>query len=853
VGGFFLLRTGWVIWKQPLVWGALVAAAQALVLVNQWPLGWMTYDTALSAGSFVAQRLVQVVVSFIYFFMLYGLTFIAAESLTRRAFPAHPQFWRIWSPPAASTPAIAGRTLGGYLLVPLLLAYVVGLYLLTTRFFGWWNPSSTLYDPDVLATYFPWFSPLAQAFEAGFWEESAFRAIPLAGAALIGERFGNRIWWIAGAFVLQIAIFGAGHAPYPTEPAYARPVELIIPAAVFGIVYLRFGLLPAIIAHFGFDAVQMAIPIFVSSAPGIVVSQVIVVVLILLALWVVLVRRFQVGAWLELAPSLLNAAWKPAATAVETVQSVAAAPPAAVALPWRAIVPVGVVGALVWIALVGWIDPLRHATLQLGRERAVAQTRGAVDHNLAARWWFLPSADSGAGDAHVFVWQTAGRRAYDGLLGTYLDGPGWTVNVRTFEGDVAERAENWSVRIDREGNVERVSHVLPEARAGPALDEAAARAAAYRAAGERFGLQSASLRLIEAIPSRLPSRTDWNITFEDRTHSLPQGELRIGVRIAGNEIAGMRRFVYVPDEWQRRERDAASRASIVWLIVTVVASIVIGGGAICAVIAWSRAALSLSLFAGVAGLLVVLGAVSLANDVPLMMAHFSTAQPLGIQIAVGLGAAAVFLGLRALFMGLMAAAIPRWSAAAGSLPRSAAIIAGLCAGALASAARAGGEALQSSGPSWPNYAGAASYVPFASATLGPLASSITATALALIVVATAERFSAGWTRRTTQTLGAVWIVAGILGNTGSALDLATWIASGLIIGAVFAAIVLFVVRHDVAIVPFAIATIASALSLRNGLAQPFPAALPGAIAGIVLMWVVATWWHRALARREVAA
>ena len=95
-------------------------------------------------------------------------------------------------------------------------------------------------------------------------------------------------------------IFGAGHAPYPAQPSFARPVELILPSIGFGLLYLYFGLLPGIILHFAFDVVWFALPIFLAKAPGIWVQQVMVVVMTLVPLWVVLVRRVQAGRWTEL-------------------------------------------------------------------------------------------------------------------------------------------------------------------------------------------------------------------------------------------------------------------------------------------------------------------------------------------------------------------------------------------------------------------------------------------------------------------------------------------------------------------------------------------------------------------------
>src|SRR4029450_8065750 len=157
---------------------------------------------------------------------------------------------------------VLGLTAAGFLLVSVFLAYDVMLYFIATKYFGWWSPAEALLHPDVLATHAPWLSAIANSFQAGFWEEALFRAVPIAGAALIGDRFGKRNLFIVLGFVVQAIIFGAGHAPYPNQPAYARPVELIIPSIGFGLLYLYFGLLPGIILHFTFDVVWFALLIF---------------------------------------------------------------------------------------------------------------------------------------------------------------------------------------------------------------------------------------------------------------------------------------------------------------------------------------------------------------------------------------------------------------------------------------------------------------------------------------------------------------------------------------------------------------------------------------------------------------
>ena len=311
VGLFVLLRRRWVLWRMPLICGASIAVLQALAAFNAWPLIWINYDTAVSESSFAIQQIVTILSSVVLFAILFTLSFMAAESLSRRAFPHHVQFWRCWSRDGARSWPIVGQTAAGYLAVGVMLAFLVAFYWITRSQLGWWSPSDALYEPDSVATVLPWLNPLAISLQAGFMEECLFRAVPLAGAALLGERFGRRRAWIAAAFVVQILVFGAAHANYPAQPAYARLVELILPSAAFGLLYLRFGLLPAIVMHFAFDAVLFSMPLFLSTASGAWIDRGLFVAIFLLPVWVVLAARVRGGAWIEAPAQLFNGAWQP--------------------------------------------------------------------------------------------------------------------------------------------------------------------------------------------------------------------------------------------------------------------------------------------------------------------------------------------------------------------------------------------------------------------------------------------------------------------------------------------------------------------------------------------------------------
>src|SRR5262249_41263086 len=184
------------------------------------------------------------------------------DSSTCVIVPNHSRLGPHALPASEPTPSVLGRTAGGYLFVPIELAIIAGFYFVTNRYFGWWQPSESLSDPNILGSALPALAPIGMALQAGFMEECLFRAVPLSLAALIGERLGHRRMAIGLTLVLQAVVFGAAHANYPGFPAYSRLVELIGPGLIWGLIFLRFGLLPTVILHAVFDLVLMSIPVF---------------------------------------------------------------------------------------------------------------------------------------------------------------------------------------------------------------------------------------------------------------------------------------------------------------------------------------------------------------------------------------------------------------------------------------------------------------------------------------------------------------------------------------------------------------------------------------------------------------
>jgi len=839
VGLFFMIRHRWVLWRQPLLWGSFIAFLLGLQQLNSWPLLWMGYDTALPASGFAIRQFLRAAATFGLFSMLLTVSFMAAETLSRRAFPHHIQFWRVWSRPVSSSKFIFGETLAGYLLVTLFFAYEIVLYFFAQEKLGWWTPSDSLLNPDMFATYVPSLAAIAQAAQAGFWEESLFRAAPLAAAALIGDKFGKRRTFIVGAMILQALVFASGHAGYANQPAYARVVELIIPSFVFGALYLAFGLLPGIVLHFTYDTVWMSLPLFVSSTGRAHLEQVIVALAVLVPLWVVLANRIRVGSWVEVPHEVFNGSWKP--------REIPEAPPEITAVPVRTFISPAVLRALPAIGLAGfvlWIAASAFHTdvppLQITRNEAEQRARQALTERgiqLDQSWRALSRVEGQPGEQNRFVWQKAGRDAYERLVGSYVTPPHWFVRFARFQGDVAERAEEFQVFIDGSGRVFRVNHDLPEARPGKSLAQEEARKIATDTVQVSLGPHASSVQEISAEVSKRPARTDWTFVFKDpQKNGLPEGEPRIAIEIAGDEVVDVARYIYVPEEWSRNERRQQNLPGILRTVCTVLLIGIVVGASILGIVRWSRRRnFSTHTFYRLYGLLFLISVVNVLNSWPIQASEASTAQPLALQAGIVLSVSLVFGIFTAAALALAGGVVAAKASGLALLRTD--IAAGVSLGfALAGISALARYLVPPMSPLWGNLGAASTFLPLLTAALSPLtAFVIQAIVLLTVFFALVQRTRAS----------VLLVVVGLVMAGSTAIEtIPSWLILGAATGIVLMLAYLAVFRHQPMVAIVTAATLVILSTLRDGIERPYSTALSGSIMASVLI-VLAVWvWYR---------
>jgi hypothetical protein len=854
VGLFVMMRLRWVIWRPAALWGIGISLVQTLVAVNEWPLVWMGYDTAVTRPLFFAQQILALTASFVAFSLIYTVSFMTAETLTRRAFGSHPQFWRVWSRQAGASVEMLGRTVGGYLLVAAFFAYDVGLYVVATHRLGWWSPSEALFHPDVLAAYFPWFSAIANSLQAGFWEECLFRAVPIAGAALIGERIGYRRSAIVVGFVVQAVVFGSGHAPYPNEPFFARPVELILPSIGFGLLYLYFGLVPGIILHFTFDTTWFALPLFVAHAPGIWIQRVMVVGVVLVPLWVVLWRRAQAGRWTRIEAADRNSAWTP-----PIVRPEAEPPPEPAVIRgitmgverfWLALGTAGLAACMLAA------DVHRsQAQLPIGRAQALDVARRALEARGAAlgpAWRLLPTPDDGGGGPQEFVSETAGEARRRALVGSFLGAPRWNVRVATFEGDVAQRAEEWRVSVTADGQARPIVHELPEARPGAALDEVSARRLAHRAIADRLGLDAdrGDVKEISATPNKLKARTDWTFIFVDTTvPPLPQGEPRVRVGLSGDEPTSVGRFIFVPEEWQRRASAVETRNVILQVATTLVPSGAMVTLAVLAVVAWSRRRFAPRLFVIALAQVLLVSAATFANSWPTLLANLSTAQPYSLQVGALIGAGSVGLLIAAVVPSLVLGTLPAAIDNAGRLSDRVALRLGAAAGLIGAGTLVAAAWLRT--PVWasaPDVAPLGTAWPIVTVVLGPIATFLARLALLSGALAAVGRHTSGWTSRRPTGVLALAVIGCAAAGAPEGSAIGGWVAAVLLSAAALAVVSASLLSLDLTMLPIALGVVGASEALLTGAARAYPGALWYGVIAAVVVLLVAWWWFSVLRR-----
>jgi membrane protease YdiL (CAAX protease family) len=624
-----------------MVVGTVIGGLALAAGLNEMPGSWFSYDTAMSPASFQALQVLFAVVIGLSTGLVVGFTLAAAEAATRRAFPQHLDWWKLWR--FRGTREVASRVGGGYAVAAIAFGYVAIFYLVTRTLFGWWVPSELLDDPNQIASPMPWISGIALSLNAGVWEESLFRALPLSLLSLwVGSR-ANRRWWMAAGVIASALIFGFAHANYPSWPPYSRGVEIFLDACFWAVLFLSFGLLVTVIAHFVYDLVLFGI--FATSGTAIEyrVTAAIILFALLTPALAVLWRWARQRGFTSTPEEARFAAWTPATAAGTAAPIVPRQAGAFTRRARRLALAAAIVGVVVAVAR----PPQPTLGPQFTADRArVLQTADSMlrAHRVRPGGWtrLTTIGRDTAGAWPRFLRKHKLVSEAQRFATSYEPPTWWEVRYVHTRGTAAQRIEEWRVRLRPDGKPLDVRHVIPDFARRRQADSTGLRRIAL-ASLAREGIDTTKLQETELKETARPARRDATLTYTDTALKLPDGAAaRASVQIAGDEPLVVRRGVELPEAFLRADRGLqTNRIVIAGASILLLIGLIVTGAMIVKrrrPIVVQDGTLDRTHTLMLIGLLVLLATLSTLNSLPTQLVGYNTAQPWGSFIGtVALG------------------------------------------------------------------------------------------------------------------------------------------------------------------------------------------------------------------------
>lgn len=205
----------------------------------------MAYPTSARLSSFFGLAIIKWL--FNTSFLVFGFVIpgIAGESLCSEVFPKNKySSFLFYIKSSFFNRVLTRAVLLGYLIWVIMLGLQAVIFYNGQKFLGVWREWHTM--TYFSSAYIPLFSAFVIGSTASFNEEIIFR---LFGISLTKKYLWNSIL----AVLVTSVIWGMGHTTYAIFPVWFRIIEISLIGIFYGFIFIRFGLIPLIVAHYLFD------------------------------------------------------------------------------------------------------------------------------------------------------------------------------------------------------------------------------------------------------------------------------------------------------------------------------------------------------------------------------------------------------------------------------------------------------------------------------------------------------------------------------------------------------------------------------------------------------------------------
>jgi hypothetical protein len=429
-------------------------------------------------------------------------------------------------------------------------------------------------------------------------------------------------------------IFGFAHANYESWPPYSRGVEIFIDACFWAVLFINFGALVTMIAHFVYDLVLFSIFAASGSAIEYRVTAAILVVTLLAPAIVVAWRWVIQRGFIPAPDDARFGAWTPLA-ADAIVAPPAVRPVGAFSVRARRLAVAAAIAGVI-VAVARPPKPPLGPAFTADRQQILrtADSMLVAHGGNPAGWQRFTIIGTDTLDAwprflkeHKLVPEA--RR----FASTYEIPTWWTVRYVHTGGTASQRIEEWRVRVRPDGKPLDARHLVPDSAPGPSPDSMALRRIAL-AALARDGVDTTKLQESELKETARPARRDATVTYNDTAVKLPAGAVaHAWVDIAGDQPLVARRGIELPEAFLRADRARqTNRMLIAGMSIILVLALIVTGAIIVKrrrPILVDDGKLNRKNLLALIGLLVLLTTLSTLNTFPSRLYRYDTAESWG--------------------------------------------------------------------------------------------------------------------------------------------------------------------------------------------------------------------------------
>ncbi|MFC1853078.1 hypothetical protein ACFL27_23010 [candidate division CSSED10-310 bacterium] len=562
------LRARNIQWGVASAFGFIGFILSLLNHINAFPISLYGYITTESYGAFLSKVFIRTFLISLSLGTIIFLLVAAAETLYRKDFPKMIAVRSLFSWRSIRSKKFFKNILLGYTLAGLFLAYQIIFYLVAESF-GAWSPADIPYS-NILNTAFPWIAVIFIGFFPAVTEEFFHRVFLISFLRrLVRFRF--------LAVVIAALIWGFGHASYPNQPFYIRGIEVGFIGIVFGLIFLRYGILPLLVWHYTIDAFYTALVLCRSSNMHYFIMSIFTTGFMLVPFFI------SLCAYLKTRTFLPTAELTHATIGSVEYKPVRKARPALIGMheymPLRKSVAFITLGILLLIQFFFFMlpetptvqkvnykvtptlvqDRADYFLTKYGGELAKYQSVVYLTNNFVRRVdesdveeEDLPRFNDDRDDlALTYIFQKGGVSVLNTILKKIPDRV-WA--VRYYQ---EEQKEEWRFYLKpHDGSLLRFMHLLPKDDPGSQLSEgeALARATTFL---QSQGLHLQQFELKEHETRKQKQRNDYTFTWEALDPFVGQARERIFLLLRGNSVGEFKRYVKIPEdwEWERQGRD----------------------------------------------------------------------------------------------------------------------------------------------------------------------------------------------------------------------------------------------------------------------------------------------------------